>query len=112
MPNTTFALDALPCGSVLGQALVDERGHVLLAAGTELTDRLVDMLRRRDVTSVVVATPESLPAADAAILQSEAAALAERHEARLLHLFRHTLRSGRINPLLHLVRLQNRVEIE
>ncbi len=57
-------------------------------------------------TSALDARPEAHPMGRPAIDAPAAPATDERKasdEARLHHLFRHALRAGQVNPLLHLV---------
>lgn len=96
MNSTSYCIDALPVGAMLAEAVLDTHGHVLLSAGTVLSDDTIASLRRRDVQSLwLVNAPSSFSA--------NAAELKEQSRLRMEVLFRHTLREGLVNPLLHLL---------
>ncbi|MBC8055769.1 MAG: hypothetical protein H7Y61_04260 [Rhizobiales bacterium] len=96
MTSTSFSIDALPEGGTLADPVHDANGHVLLAAGTVLTVATIASLRRRDVQSLTLVTAQTCPCPDPA-------ALREQTRLRMEVLFRHTLREGLVNPLLHML---------
>ena len=100
MTAITMTLDELPETALLAEALCDTQNHVLLAAGTALTATVIAGLRRRGIERLSALLPES--AVDA-VPPEDPTARRERIERRLRHLFRHTLSSGQINPLLHML---------
>jgi len=95
-----MTLDELPETALLAEALCDTQNHVLLAAGTALTATVIASLRRRGIERLNAVLPEA--AADAAPPE-DPTARRERIERRLQQLFRHTLSSDQINPLLHML---------
>jgi len=100
MTAVTMTLDELPETALLAEALCDAQNHVLLAAGTALTATVIAGLRRRGIERLSALLPE--PAVEA-VPPEEPMAKRERIERRLQHLFRHTLSSGQLNPLLHML---------
>lgn len=96
MTSSLCSIDDLPEGGVLADPVHDAQGHVLLAAGTVLTAAAIASLRRREVQSVTLVGAPACPAPDAA-------ALREQTRRRVEVLFRHTLREGLVNPLLHMI---------
>ena len=78
-------LDQASAGMTLARDLLDARGQVLMAQGTELGDAALATLHRRDVTAVwVFDTEQANPD-----LQAQEAALRQHHQERLARLFRH-----------------------
>ena len=98
MQNTTTTLDAVTQAAVLAEPVCDDSGQLLLPAGTTLTDSMVASLRKRGVETVVIAGAEAQPE-PAMDLQARHA----RVDGRMKCLFRHALRTGHVNPLLHMV---------
>ncbi len=68
-------------GMVLGGDLLDNRGATLLPEGTEVTETLLDSLRRREVDALPIFVEEETP-------DPGEAALREAAQARLTSLFR------------------------
>lgn len=66
----------------LGEDVRDAHGAVLLAAGAELTERLIETLRERGVQQVCVAEVEVLSAAEREARRADV-------RDRLAYLFRH-----------------------
>ena len=95
MDLATTPLDAVPDAAVLAEAVCDERGQVLLPAGARLSESMVASLRRRGVQTVVLAPP-AVPTMDLQARQAQV-------DTRMKRLFRHSLRTGQVNPLLHMV---------
>jgi len=98
MQNTTMPLDAVTDAAVLAEPVCDDSGQLLLPAGTTLTESLVASLRRRGVETVVIAGPQAQPEPAMDMLARQA-----RVDGRMKSLFRHALRTGHVNPLLHMV---------
>jgi hypothetical protein len=96
MASISISIDAAVVGSTLADAVHDAQGHVLLAPGTVVTAGVIASLRRRDVQSVTLLASEGSADRDAAILEEQA-------RLRLQVLFRHTVREGLVNPLLHIL---------
>ena len=96
MTSTSFSIDALPEGGTLADPVHDAHGHVLLAAGTVLTAATIASLHRRGVPSVTLVSAQASPALEPAVLREHA-------RLRVEVLFRHTLREGLVNPLLHML---------
>ncbi len=97
--HSSTSLDAIGDIAVLAEPVCDELGQMLLPAGTKLTEAMVTGLRRRGVKAVVLA-PSREPTLESEVdLQAQQA----RVDARMTHLFRYALRTGQINPLLHMV---------
>jgi hypothetical protein len=92
----TVFMDEVTPDSVLAEALHDEHGHILLGAGTVLTAALIDSLDRRGVPCVTLVGPSADGALDIETRRQQA-----RHAIEAL--FRHSLRHGQINPLIHLI---------
>ena len=114
----TVSLDAAMAGQRLAGAVLDDRGQVLVNAGSELTLSMVQALLRRGVKQVCVARGDIAlrPAqADPQAAANEEAqnvdpqTRRERASARVAHLFRHATQRGQLNPLMHSV-LQYRLE--
>lgn len=76
-----MAIDLVGSGDRLAEALIDGSGRVLIPAGAELTDSLLDALRRRGVLELLV---ERLVEVD----QTAREAMQARVEQRLSQLFR------------------------
>jgi hypothetical protein len=85
------ALDEASAGMVLADEVCDRQGNVLLAKGAELSESLMQALRRRGV--------ESIRIEDDALSPEQLAAERERVAARLAHLFRKP-HAGAANTLL------------
>lgn len=60
MTPILLPLDQARPGQRLGSDLRDARGAVLLAAGSELSESLINALRRRGVESISVALADSI----------------------------------------------------
>lgn len=76
-----MAIELVESGDRLAEALIDGGGRVLIPAGAELTDSLLDALRRRGVLELLV---ERLVEVD----QAAREAMQARVEQRLSRLFR------------------------
>ena len=81
MKLNPLSLEQAAPGMRLGEAVRDANGAVLLAAGGELTEHLLEALRRRGILQVVVAEEETLS-------EAEREARREAVRARLSRLFR------------------------
>lgn len=92
----TIALAGAAAGQRLAEPVLDERGNVLVGADCEITEAVLQALARRGVTELCVARTEVVD-------ETEAAARRARAAARVAHLFRHAMRQGRLNPLMHSV---------
>ena len=93
--RTVFMDEATP-DSVLADPVHDQQGAVLLGAGTVLTAALIDSLDRRGVPCVTIVCASSDGVVDIETRRQQA-----RHAIEAL--FRHSLRHGQINPLIHLI---------
>lgn len=107
----TMALADVAPGQRLADAVLDDRGQVLVGAGCELTNPLLQALARRGVAEVNIAhaaaaEPDEL--AEPAEAVDPATRNAHATE-RIAHLFRHATQQGRLNPLMHNM-LQYRLE--
>lgn len=98
MQNTTTPLDAVTDAAVLAEPVCDDRGQVLLPAGAKLNGSMVASLRKRGVETVVIAGAQAPPEPTMDLLARQA-----QVEGRMKWLFRHALRTGHVNPLLHMV---------
>ncbi len=100
MQYLVLPIDTVSDGAVLAVPVSDGSGQLLLPAGSLLTRNILDGLRRRGIDKVAVsesrATQEIHLIHDVNEVQAQV-------EARMQHLFRHALRAGQINPLLHMV---------
>ena len=85
--------EVLP-GTVLAAPVLDHSGAVLLPAGLSLTEVQLDGLRRRDVATLLVVSPEDAEAR---------ARKQERIRAQVMYLFRHTADEAGSQALLHAV---------
>lgn len=74
------AIDEAAAGMVLADEVRDRQGNVLLAKGAELSEALLQALRKRGV--------EGIRIEDDGMAPEELAAERERQERRLAHLFR------------------------
>ncbi|RZI78651.1 MAG: hypothetical protein EOP38_27540 [Rubrivivax sp.] len=92
----TVFMDEAAADSVLAEAVLDEQGKVLLGVGTVLTTALIESLDRRGVPCVTVECAGADSAVDIETRRQQA-----RHAIEAL--FRHSLRHGQINPLIHLI---------
>jgi len=81
---------------VLADPVCGAQGQVLLAAGSVLTRRVVESLRRLGVRTLTIETP-------AAAATSRVAPDAQQVHARVRVLFRHAIRTGVVNPLMHFI---------
>lgn len=81
MKLSAIPLDQAAPGMRLGEDVRDAQGAVLLAAGGELSESLLEALRRRGIQEVCVAQEETLS-------EAEREARREVVRARLSHLFR------------------------
>lgn len=100
MQHATMPLEAITGAPVLAAPVCDRGGQVLLPAGAQLTDSLVASLRRRGVETVVIVSTD-VPAQQEPTMDLQAQQA--RVDARMQRLFRHALRTGHVNPLLHMV---------
>ncbi len=89
-----LSVDMLQSGMQLSEKLFDQNGVLLLAAGTTITTRFLDLLRRRNLTTVRLgAGPEKTPAVKpssvrrVSVEESLALSLAEPIPARSLMRF-------------------------
>jgi hypothetical protein len=74
-----LTLEQLKPSFVLAKPAVDAKGRTLIAEGTQLTDQMIDQLRRREVTSVaVVGAPVVVEGANAPMTIEERAAHLDR----------------------------------
>ncbi len=90
-PTKSFQLplDAVGIGMSLAEPLMGAQGEVVLSQGVELTQALLQALRRRGVTSLSVLVPdEGLAPAPAGDKRSSAAELQLAQLERLAQLFR------------------------
>ena len=101
MSIVSMSLDVAPDAAVLARPVLDENGNMLVAAGAPLTAGLKSSLLRRGVMEVAVV--EANANASAAADSRDAVLARQATEARLLHLFRHVLRSGQVSPLFQIV---------
>lgn len=76
-----LALDQVQAGMMLSDELLDVQGHVLLPQGTVLTEAMLALMPRHGIISLPIAVPDE-PS------EEELAALRQRHQERLAHLFR------------------------
>ncbi len=76
-----MAIDQVESGDCLAEALIDGSGRILIPAGAELTDSLLEALRRRGVSELLVERPVELD-------QAARVAMQARIEQRLSRLFR------------------------
>lgn len=90
-------LDHVAAGAVLGSDLCDDRGMVLLSAGTQLTDSLISSLRRRNVTDVPLATSAH------SLSEDEWKEVAADLRRRVGHLFRFAGQGEAVDRLRELV---------
>ena len=70
-------------GAVLAADVLDAQGNVLLARGTQLTRAHLQLIERRSIAAVLVATAEELAAAGGGAAAPDAGRLAEvlaRHD--------------------------------
>ena len=104
--HTLALADATP-GQHLAEAVLDDHGNVLVAAGCELTASLLQALGRRGVAELCIAHTEAVEPDGPGELVDPAARHAHATE-RITHLFRHATQQGRLNPLMHSV-LQYRI---
>jgi hypothetical protein len=84
-------IDEATAGMVLADEVCDRHGNVLLAKGAQLSEPLLQALRRRGIESVRIEGEE--------ISHEQLAAERERVAARLAHLFRKA-HGGAANTLL------------
>ena len=96
MTKRTLGIDDLPQDAVLADPVSGAQGQVLLAAGSPLTGRVVESLRRLGIRALTIETPA---AADAPATVPDA----QQVNARVRVLFRHAIRAGVVNPLLHFI---------
>ncbi|WP_210396512.1 hypothetical protein [Motiliproteus sediminis] len=54
----TLELEQAEAGMTLADDVFDANGGVLVSAGTELTDKLIQILRRREIKTLEVNSPE------------------------------------------------------
>ncbi|MGL4406988.1 MAG: hypothetical protein ACRCTU_01185 [Zoogloea sp.] len=85
-------LEAIECGAILAEAVLDAQGHVLLPAGLALETHHLEALARRGITTLSIQ-----PDTDA----QERAARQEALRQRVLYLFRHTAAEPSAQALLH-----------
>jgi hypothetical protein len=96
MSKIVLGIDDLPGDGVLADPVCGAQGQVLLAAGSVLTRRVVESLRRLGVRTLTIETP-------AAAATSRVAPDAQQVHARVRVLFRHAIRTGVVNPLMHFI---------
>lgn len=109
MNQVTVTLDRCCAGRVLAVSVLDQRGGVVLAAGTTLSIQQVEGLMSQGVRSLVLCASATETEAQHSQTDAEGtpvppAPTSEQMWSRLQHLFRHSLRAGEINPLLHLIK--------
>jgi hypothetical protein len=103
MAHSTLALDDLPDKGVLAEPVHDAQGQLLLPAGTVLSTDLIAALRRRGIASAAIVLPGA-QAGEGAPEGGGMQASRAQIDARMQRLFRHTAKTGQLNPLLHIVR--------
>lgn len=74
-------LSQVQAGMVLSDELLDAHGKVLLPGGTVLTESMLTLMPRHNISTLAVLTP--------AVPDAELAARRARHAERLASLFRH-----------------------
>ncbi|MBC7455159.1 MAG: hypothetical protein H7335_15955 [Massilia sp.] len=88
-------------GMVLADAVRDQSGGVLLAAGATLTEATLNALRRRGIASLGIVANFDGNAADGEPINSAASEAEQvRQCERLAHLFRHNAALGATGALL------------
>lgn len=71
--STTLSVDQLRAGMVLSQAIYDADNVLLLAGGTEITQRFLQLLRRRNIRTVTLGPDEpELTVDDAQLTRADA----------------------------------------
>lgn len=96
LKTRTIFMDEVTPDSVLAEAVSDEHGFVLLSAGTVLSASLIESLEQRGVPCVTVICTNADDSMDIETRRQQA-----RHAIEAL--FRHSLKHGQINPLIHLI---------
>jgi len=96
MSKIAVGIDELAGGGVLADPVCGPQGQVLLAAGTALTERIIESLRRLGIRTLMIETPAAAEA-------PRSAPDAQQVHARVRVLFRHAIRTGVVNPLMHFI---------
>ena len=102
MASASFSIDALPEGGTLADPVHDAQGRTLLTGGLELSESMLDSLRRRDISSVTILEEDARSEEELAVERSRAT-------KRVNALFRKTEGTANLELLQQLV-LEHRLE--
>jgi hypothetical protein len=83
MITVRLTLEELAPGMTVAEDVRDAEGHLLLGAGTNITDRAIGMLTDRAIERVAVSVPA--PMEDAAAREARRRALVEQIDRRFRH---------------------------